>query len=99
MTPEQRRARADRFRLWMEQDGLAEVLDSLKAEYIGRIAQLDQTSPSFPQAARILASASKVVDVVRGQIEQTIADGAVAKDEISRMERSRNLSAEQRRWL
>ena len=99
MTPEQRRAKAERFRLWMEQDGLAEALDGLKAEYIGRIAQLDQTAKDFPSAARILASAAKIVDVVRGHIEATVADGAVASAEIARITKLKGLSAEARRWL
>lgn len=99
MTPEMRRAKAERFRLWMEQDGLEDALNGLKAEYIGRIAQLDQTAKDFPNAARILASAAKIVDVVRGHIEATIADGAVASAEIQRMEKMKELSAEQRRWL
>jgi hypothetical protein len=98
-TPEMRRARAERFRLWMQQDGLEAVLDGLRAQYIGRIAQLDQTDKSFPNAARILASAAKVVDVVRGHIEATIADGQVAAAEIDRTTKLKSLSAEQRRWL
>lgn len=99
MTPEQRHARAERFRLWMEQDGLSDVLADLKAAYIGRIAQLDQTDKTFPNAARILASAAKVVDVVRGHIETVIADGALAREEIRRTERMKSLSAEERRWI
>lgn len=99
MTPEMRRAKAERFRLWMQQDGLDAALDALRAEYIDRIARLDQTAKDFPNAARILASAAKIVDVVRGHIEATIADGSVAAAEIERMTKMKGLSAEQRRWL
>lgn len=99
MTPELRRAKAERFRLWMEMDGLADALTGLKGEYIARIAQLDQTSKDFPNAARILASAAKIVDVVRGHIEATVADGEVAKHEIDMITKRKGLSAEERRWL
>jgi hypothetical protein len=99
MTPEQRKARADRFRLWLEQDGLGETLDGLKAAYVGRIAELDQTDRDFASRARILASAAKVVDVVRDHLVAAMAEGVVAADEIRRMERMSSLSAEARRWI
>lgn len=99
MTPEQAKARAQRFALWMEQDGLKAAIDGIAQAYIARIAKLDPTDSEFAAKAKVLSIAAKVVEQVEGHIKAAIAEGAVAEAEIDRLQKLAKLTKEQRRWL
>lgn len=99
MTPEQRRARADRFRLWWQQDGMAAAVEGIAAAYIARISGLDPTDRDFADKAKVLCIAAKVVKQVESQIIAVMADGAMAADEVARLERMKELRPGKKRWL
>lgn len=99
MTPDERRARAQRFEAWMERDGLGEGLAEIRSAYITRIAALDPTDSDFANKAKVLTIAARVVDQVAAQIQAVIGDGAVAIEQIARMERDKALSPERKRWI
>lgn len=99
MTPEQAKARAQRFAQWMEQDGLKDAIDGIAQAYIARIAKLDPTDSEFATKAKVLSIAAKVVEQVESHIKSAIADGAVAAQELDRLEKLSKLTKEQRRWL
>ena len=99
MTPQERRARAERFSLWMERDGLAAAIAEIRAAYIERIVTLNPADKGFADAARVLSIAAKVVDQVSAHIQAAVADGSVAAADIDRMARDKALSPERKRWL
>ena len=99
MTPDQRRARAERFRLWWEQDGMGAAVGELAAAYIARMAGLDATDKDFADKAKVLSIAAKVVKQVEAQVKAVVADGTLAADEIARLERMKELRPSAKRWL
>ena len=99
MSPLERLARAERYTLWTKHDGLADALSGIRSTYIERIAKLDPADKGFADAARILGIAAKIVDQVSAHIAATVADGAVAEQDIARMERDKSLSPQRRRFI
>ena len=99
MTPEQRRARAERFRLWWEQDGMGEAVGELAAAYIARMASLEPQDREFADKAKVLSIAARVVKQVEAQIMAVVTDGKMAAAEITRLERIKELRPSAKRWL
>lgn len=99
MTPEERRARAERFRLWWEQDGMADAVQEVATAYLERMAALEPHEPGFEGKARVLAIGARVVKQVEAQIMAVLLDGALAAKEIERMERDKAFTPQKRRWI
>ena len=72
-------ALGERYRQWLEDDGLGEVFDELRSQYLDRAAK---HSTRRPEKAVRLLQAADIVDMVRSHIDLMMTGGLVAKSEI-----------------
>ena len=103
MTPEQRAARAERWRQFYEEDGgIGEMLARLTAEMTGAAIEGVDGARTQEQERRALANAAhglRVVSSLNDAIKRIIADGKVAEHSVAVANRLAQLPERKRRWL
>lgn len=79
----ERAARGERYRQWLEDEGLGKVFDDLRSQYLERASFFSIKKPE--RAVRLLQAAD-IVNMVKAHVEFTIKDGQIEKSEIKRIE-------------
>lgn len=97
MTPHDRAARADSAAREMEFLGPAFAV--VETAYADRLTELAAETPWETAKIAKLAAALKIARMVRAQIEQVVADGPVARSEISRAAQIETIRTDKRRIL
>ena len=81
----QRAGRADRYRRWFDEDGLADVFAAMRDQYVQEIVKTPVENTRRLQAYRM---ALGVVDQVAKHIEMVIRRGELSAKELKLMEKS-----------
>lgn len=99
MTDSERMARAEQAKQALGQF-LSPAFDVCRQAYIDALADI-ASKPMYDKnraAMEKLAVGIKVIDEVRRQIENVVADGSLARADNDRAKMLANLSTEKRRW-
>ena len=78
----ERAARGERYRQWLEDEGLGKAFDDMRSQYLKRASFFSTKKPE--RAVRLLQAAD-IVNMVKDQIELTIMDGKIEKSGIKRI--------------
>ncbi len=98
MTPEEAIGRAFRAQQAID-EFIAPAFDALHNEYTARMKQVASTAPWEANKITALANATRILEVVRGEIELAVKEGEMAQAAKRRAERVENLSPSKRRLL
>jgi len=84
MTPQEAKAKAERYQMWVEEDGLKEAIASIKQAYINGFVNSEITDTQGRENVYI---ALKIVDKIEGYIQNVIGGGKIAQKTLDQIEK------------
>lgn len=82
--PAEAKAKAERYQMWAEQDGLNDAIESIKQAYIKGFIN---SAPEDHQGRENVYVACRIIDRLQGHITSVIGGGKVAAKELERIEK------------
>lgn len=83
-SPGEAKAKAERYKMWAENDGLNDALNAIKQAYLNGFMNSD---PSDVQGRENVYVACRVIDRLQSHIINVIGNGKVAEKELARIEK------------
>ena len=84
MTPQEAKAKAERYQRWAEEDGLKDAISSIKQAYINGFVNSAVTDTQGRENVYI---ALKIIDRIEGHIQNVIGGGKIAERELALIEK------------